>query len=140
MGGFAFGSVGHLDIDVSIISFVCVIVFVVFFDVMIGVLEYFLDGSKLYNRMVQLIYKELMLMGLVSFIILMSSAFQTAEQASSHTAHIWLAAVDFSHILLFFSDFFLRCTCKLFNAKIYAQFIQIPWDYGRANFRFNFGC
>lgn len=106
MGGFKFGSVGHLDIDVSIISFICVIVFVVFFDIMTGVMEYFLDGSKLYNRMVQLIYKELMLMGLVSFTIIMSQAFQTTAEANSHLVHVWLVAVDFSHILLFFLTFF----------------------------------
>jgi len=123
MGGFKFGSVGHLDIDVSIISFVCVIVFVVFFDAMTGVLEYFLDGSKLYNRMVQLIYKELMLMGLVSFTIIMSGAFQTTAQANSNTAHTWLAAVDFAHILLFFlTFFFVAHACYLMRKSMLSSF------------------
>jgi hypothetical protein len=106
MGGFEFGSVAHLDVQVTLISFISVILFIVVFDVGTGIMEYFLEGSKLYGKMIQMIYKELMLMGLVSFIVIITEAAQTTKLSHSAEGQAWFKAVDFSHILLFFVTFF----------------------------------
>lgn len=83
MAQFEFGSVGTLSSTVTLqglftkcynnsfllirsfstVAFIVVVLFVIMFDAFIGVIEYLLGESKLYKRMIQTIYKELMLMG-----------------------------------------------------------------------------
>eukprot|EP01038_Epipyxis_sp_PR26KG_P013028 gene13028-17460_t len=99
MGGFEFGLVGKLDPDTALISFVAVIAFIIIFDFLVELMEYFVKGSHLYDKMVQMIYKELMLMGLVSFTVIMYVAEENGHQD-------WIQAIDFSHITLFYMTFF----------------------------------
>lgn len=106
MAGYAFGSVIALDAFITMISFIGVIVFILFFDMMIELMEYFLEGTKLYHNMIQMIYKELMLMGLVSFTIVMITATQKTQHITNPTVTEWITSVDYSHILLFFLTFF----------------------------------
>jgi hypothetical protein len=101
---FRFGMVGTLNSKISVYCLLLVVGTIVFFDHMRGILEYFLQSSKLYNQMIRTIYKELMLMGLVSFAIAM---YETSETAHVSASHDWIVGVDFAHILLFFLTFFL---------------------------------
>ncbi len=68
-----------------------------FFDFLVGLMEYYLEGSQQYNRMVQMIYKELMLMGLVSFTVIMVEAGQV-NSSSEESYHQWITGIDFSHM------------------------------------------
>lgn len=99
--GFTFGVANELDPDISLFAFFAVIAFLIFFDYVSGVVEFFLEKSPLYNRMLQMMYKELMLMGLVSFSIVM---FEAAEGAGAANATV--EAIDFAHILLFYLTLF----------------------------------
>jgi hypothetical protein len=87
---FKFGLANDLDPSISLYCFLCVVFFLIFFEYLSGVIEFFLEKSPLYNRILQLIYKELMLMGLVSFAVIMYGATQNhdSEHDSSHdTSH-----------------------------------------------------
>eukprot|EP00597_Dinobryon_sp_UTEXLB2267_P015777 CAMPEP_0170113682 /NCGR_PEP_ID=MMETSP0020_2-20130122/10103_1 /TAXON_ID=98059 /ORGANISM="Dinobryon sp., Strain UTEXLB2267" /LENGTH=1358 /DNA_ID=CAMNT_0010340223 /DNA_START=228 /DNA_END=4304 /DNA_ORIENTATION=+ len=53
--------------------------------------------------MIQMIYKELMLMGLVSFTVIMIEA-SKKEDPNHHDD--WIVGIDFSHIVIFFLTFF----------------------------------
>jgi hypothetical protein len=93
---FAFGVMGALDPIVSMASIYLVILFILIFEFVTGLLEYCIKESPLYNKMVQHIYKELMQMGIVSFlVVLYESVTLTADVK-------WIEAIDFAHILLFF--------------------------------------
>ena len=102
--GFEFGAATSLDYIVTLYCFFIVVAFVITMEYVIGIMEYFLESSKLYTNMVQMIYKELMLMGLVTFAVIMYEA----EHAHGVTSdeEKWLEAIDFSHIFLFFVTFF----------------------------------
>ena len=128
--GFEFGSVAHLDVQITLISFISVIVFVVVFDTATGIMEYFLEGSKLYGKMIQMIYKELMLMGLVSFIVVITESAQTKALAESEKGHTWFLAIDFSHILLFFVTFFF---------VVHAFYLMRASIISGAKYKFMFG-
>lgn len=107
MGGFYFGAISYLDPTKTLICFLFVIAFVITFEVVIGVMEYYLEGSTVYNRMVQMIYKELMLMGVVSFIVIMIQAARTADSYDlAQKGSDWILGIDYSHIVLFFLTFF----------------------------------
>uniref|UniRef100_A0A7S3H5P2 EF-hand domain-containing protein n=1 Tax=Spumella elongata TaxID=89044 RepID=A0A7S3H5P2_9STRA len=54
--------------------------------------------------MIEKIYKELMLMGLVTFCVIMYEA--TPTGGISETEEDWINAIDFSHVYLFFVTFF----------------------------------
>jgi len=120
--GFKFGLVSNLNSKVTLLCFLGVILFLVVFDFFVNLLEFFLEGdhlfesqyifviliyhtsgSELYNRMVQMIYKELMLMGLVSFTVIMIEA-SKKEDPNHHDD--WIIGIDFSHIVIFFLTFF----------------------------------
>ena len=100
---FQFGVIDNMDPLVSLLCFLGVIAFVLFFEYCTGVLEFFLEESHLYNRMVQHIYKELMLMGLMSFVIIMYEASKTSVSANEHEV---IVAIDFAHIILFYLTMF----------------------------------
>jgi hypothetical protein len=106
MAGFVFGNVGELNASVTVQCFVYVVFFIMFFDAFVGVLEYFLQGSPLYHRMIQTIYKELMLMCIVSFIITMILALESYKNTHSEVGTKWIKGIEFAHILLFFLTFF----------------------------------
>ncbi len=79
---------------------VCVMAsLIVCFDFLTGMLEYFLEGSPNHLKMVRIIYKELMQMGLTSFLYLFYD--------SIPEKHVqWENSVDFSDTLLFFIAIF----------------------------------
>lgn len=72
------------------ISLFVVIGFILTFEFFTGLLEYILEEAPLYSKMVQKIYKELMQMGIVSFLILLYTASggssEIPEVDSSHSS------------------------------------------------------
>ena len=102
--GFEFGVVRSLDFKITLYCFVAVVVFVILSEYVLGILEYFLEGSRLYSRMVKMIYKELMLMGMLTFCVMMYEAVPRDEEDEKEKA--WLEAIDFSHVYLFYVTFF----------------------------------
>jgi hypothetical protein len=102
--GFEFGVITSLDFNITLYCFIAVVSFVIVFEYIIGVMEYFLEGSHLYTHMIQMIYKELMLMGLVTFCVIMYEA--TPDGGISEDEENWISAIDFSHVYLFFVTFF----------------------------------
>ena len=68
---FSFGMLSKIPATVSTVVFLVTIAFVVLFDSATTALEASLQGSVIYNSMLQKIYKELMMMGFVSFGIAM---------------------------------------------------------------------
>lgn len=106
----------------TLFCFIMVICFVVTFDVGIGVMEYYLEGSPIYNRMVQTIYKELMLMGVVSFIIIMVRACRRAsDYATADAGSEWVLGIDYAHIVLFFLTVFFVLHALYFMKKSLAS-------------------
>lgn len=102
--GFEFGVIADLDFSITLYCFIAVVSFVILFEYIIGVMEYFLEGSHLYTHMIQMIYKELMLMGLVTFCVIMYEA--TPDGGITENEESWISAIDFSHVYLFFVTFF----------------------------------
>lgn len=68
---FSFGIMSTIDGNVSTVAFIITIIFLVTFDSATNAWEASLSGSVIYNSMLQKIYKELMMMGFVSFGIAM---------------------------------------------------------------------
>lgn len=101
--GFEFGMVDALDPKLTVACFVGVVAFIVFFDYVSGILEYFVEKRHLYHRMIKVIYKELMLMGLVSLAVDMYVA-GMGDRADKVEG--FLSAVDFAHIVLFYVTIF----------------------------------
>lgn len=64
---FSFGVMSTIDGNVSTMAFILTIVFLILFDSATNAWEASLRGSVIYNSMLQKIYKELMMMGFVSF-------------------------------------------------------------------------
>lgn len=104
--GFTFGFIGSLQTQTGTICFLAVIGFVLIAEFLIGFLEHLLEGNIAYNRMIQKIYKELMLMGILSFMILMYEADLEGRDAETEEIHEWILAIDFGHIVLFFYSIF----------------------------------
>ena len=68
---FSFGLLSVIDGRVATLSFIFTIIFLVLFGSVTNYCENSLRGSVIYNSMLQKIYKELMMMGFVSFSIAM---------------------------------------------------------------------
>lgn len=102
--GFEFGVLQKLDYRITLYCFVLVVAFVILVEYVLGILEYFLEQSKLYTKMVKMLYKELMLMGMLTFCVMMYEAVPRNEE--DIVEEEWLAAIDFSHVYLFFVTFF----------------------------------
>lgn len=97
---FEFGSIISLNYKVTFYCFIAVVVFVIIFEYCTEVIEYFLHES-LYSQMIQIIYKELMLMGLVTFCVILFEA-----TTNAHKYHVYIVGIDFSHVFLFFVTLF----------------------------------
>lgn len=102
--GFKFGVLTELDFKITLYCFVLVVAFVIAAEYVLGVLEYFLEGSRLYSQMIEKIYKELMLMGMLTFCVMMYEGVPRDEEDVLERE--WMEAIDFSHVYLFFVTFF----------------------------------
>jgi hypothetical protein len=103
---FEFGLANELDPKISLYCLLIVVCFLIFFGHASGVIEYFLERSPVYNRILQTIYKELMIMGLVSFSIVMYEATAQIGHDPESTQVKIITSIDFAHIILFFIAFF----------------------------------
>lgn len=99
--GFSFGLIVGLNIRIVTITTLMTILFVLAFEFLTGFLEFCVSGSALHREMVQTIYKELTMMGVVSFTMVMINA---SKAATDHFE--WIVSADFSHILLFYVAIF----------------------------------
>jgi hypothetical protein len=102
---FEFGMIAELNPRSCMWAMIGIVGFIVTFDFFIGFLEFFLEDSPLYNRMVQTIYKELMQMGIISLIVVLFEAL--ASQNTLENAHEMVLCMEFAHIVLFFVAIFL---------------------------------
>ena len=68
---FSFGILGEIDADVATVAFIITILFLTGFEFLTGGLEYVIRDNIIYNQMLQRIYKELMIMGFITFVIAM---------------------------------------------------------------------
>ncbi len=115
--GFKFGLIQSIDPTITLICFVVVVAFVVFFEHATEVLEFLLEENQMYSKIVQVIYKELMLMGVISFSIIMYQASKTTATEEETTIII---AIDFAHIILFYMTiFFVFHAVYLIRISIY---------------------
>ena len=96
---FGFGVIASLDHTKLTKSMMIVIAFIIMFEFSTGFIEFTLGSSPLYMRMVQKIYKELMMMGIISFILTM---YEAVQDDLSDNKHDWLQAVDVAHYFLFY--------------------------------------
>eukprot|EP01041_Mallomonas_annulata_P002189 gene2189-4259_t len=95
--GFQFGAVYSISSATGTSSMIAIVVFLVFFEYVTDAVELLEEGSPATYKMIQKVFKELMIMGLVSFLIVMFDTTQYAEEA-----HSVVLALDYCHILLFF--------------------------------------
>lgn len=101
--GFKFGLIQSLDPILSLKTFVAVVAFIILFEYVTEIIEYLLEESYAYSKMLQIIYKELMLMGVISFGIIM---YEAANENTSAGMYDTIVAIDFVHIMLFYLTIF----------------------------------
>jgi hypothetical protein len=110
---FSFGLLSTINGNVSTVAFIITIIFLVLFDSATNAVEASLKGSVIYNSMLQKIYKELMMMGFVSFTVAMYqvSYFQIKKNANDHQ-HV-------CDVLLYISVCVSICVCvgQLFHSQ-----------------------
>jgi hypothetical protein len=68
---FSFGILGEIDSSIATVAFIVTILFLTGFEFLTGGLEYVVRDNPIYNQMLQRIYKELMIMGFITFVIAM---------------------------------------------------------------------
>lgn len=68
---FTFGILGNIDSTAATVIFVITILFLTGFEFLTEGLEYVVRDNPIYNQMLQRIYKELMIMGFITFVIAM---------------------------------------------------------------------
>lgn len=68
---FSFGILGEIDSTAATVVFVLTILFLTGFEFLTGGLEYIVRENPIYNQMLQRIYKELMIMGFITFVTAM---------------------------------------------------------------------
>lgn len=124
---FQFGLIDNIDYVLTFWCFIIVIVAIVLFENVTGILDYFLSARPIYNKMVEVIYKELTFMGLVSLaIILFEAGSETLTAGEEDT----ILAIDFAHITLFFLTIFfvvhafLLIRTSLRVEIVYRQFLN----------------
>lgn len=117
----------NLEYKTTFYCFIAVIFFVVVFEYFTEIMEYFLNTSPIYSRMIQMIYKELMLMGLLTFGVIM---FETNRKLSEEH-HEYVIGIDFTHVFLFFVTFFfvthafyLIFISMITKQKYYKRFLE----------------
>ncbi len=64
MGGFQFGEILNININIASIAFISTVLFLLFIEFLLGLLEYCFNENI--QKILSKIYKELMIMGFVS--------------------------------------------------------------------------
>jgi hypothetical protein len=128
MGGFAFGVILQIDISVATVAFVSTICFLLLFEFLTGALEYFFEEKAIHLKILQKIYKELMIMGFVSLALTLYNA------SSPHSASIndKIVIFDIVHYIIFFICIFFVMhalyimVLSIFSAKTYESLHSMP--------------
>ena len=92
-GGAVFG--GDVDFSLVSINLVGIIVFTLIFEGLTEALEEAVEDSALYLDMVTKVYKELMILGVLSFILALSVEFGV------HVPPAWLHSFEWAHMIIF---------------------------------------
>lgn len=117
-----------MDPILTLKTFVAVVAFIILFEYMTEILEYLLEESYAYSKMLQVIYKELMLMGVISFGIIM---FEAANESHSQNTYDTIVAIDFAHIILFYLTIFFvvhafyLIRISIFNYRKYRHYFAV---------------
>lgn len=98
---FEFGALSSINPITATSAFILTIIFLLFFEFLTGALEYLIEGNLIYNQMLQKIYKELMCMDFVSFVL----AIYRAENDAVHLDALF-RVTEFIEYLLFFQALF----------------------------------
>jgi hypothetical protein len=121
--GFQFGLMDTIDASHVLESFVLVVVFVVCFEYSTGILDEVLTSH--YSHIMEVIYKELTIMGVISFIVIMYEA--SHSDLTTEEEKI-IVSMDFAHIVLFYMTIFFvihafaLIRISLFNYRRYRKF------------------
>lgn len=114
---FYFGILSDIDSDVALTAVIMTILFLSSFSFSLGALEFSIRDNPIYNQMLQKIYKELMSMGFVNFIV----ALFTATNKNEHISE-WIDIIDFVGYMLFFvALFFVLHSFYIMSMSFYAS-------------------
>eukprot|EP01033_Poteriospumella_lacustris_P012501 gene12501-8937_t len=102
--GFRFGLIQSIDPATTVVCFVIVVAFIIVFEHATELLEVLLEENHVYSKILQIVYKELMLMGVISFSIVMYQASKPDNLSEQESSAI--ESIDFAHIVLFYMTFF----------------------------------
>ena len=100
---YQLGVIAFVPAALGAISFITVIIFIGCFEYITDILDELHEDYHAAYQMVQAVYKELMVMGFMSFSIAM---IQTIPGVQSHGTSPWIIAIDFAHVVLFFTAIF----------------------------------
>ena len=98
---FEFGILAEIDVEVSTLALSVTILFLICFDVLTRLTEYFFRNELVYNKMLQKMYKELMTMG---FVTLFSTLYTAANESSVFARYS--TEIDFVGYVTFFVAIF----------------------------------
>ena len=112
MAGSVFGLGALLDVEYTTICFIGLICFTIMFELLDEHMNEVLEGS-IYFEMMQKIYKELTILGFISFGVFMAINTNSVEHGKA------LLAFEFAHIVIFFSAMFfiLQSIAMMFLSK-----------------------
>jgi hypothetical protein len=96
--GSVFGLGSQLNTVAACVSLICIVLFTIAFEVFQHKLDHNLEGS-VYQEMVQKIYSELTILGIISFMVFL---FLQSEAKNDVDMDI-IIAFEFSHIVIFFA-------------------------------------
>ena len=99
--GFQFGRINSMNVDLGTECFALIIAFLIFFEYFVGLVDTLEENSPTAYKMIQKLFKELMVMGVISFSIEMLG---TTTAYYSH--HDVVEAISVAHIILFFMAIF----------------------------------
>jgi len=115
-----FGMIGELDKTKTLFTLISLIAVLLIFDTFLEMVEYFAEDAG-YNGLLQKMYKEMMIMGCISFFVFI--VFNSPLEVEHDENYL---AFEFAHILLFFLAFFFvlrACSAVHYTrkSKIYFQ-------------------
>ena len=102
MGEFTFGIISEISLVRGTISFVIFAIFLSLLGYITSAAEYLEDYYQCAYRMIQKLYEELMVIGIINFTIVMLKASGFLDDVE-----VWIIAVEFADILFFITALFL---------------------------------
>ena len=115
--GFGFGIMSSIPADIGTICFIGVVSFLILFEYITSYIDYMQEYYQASYEMIKKVYKELMILGVISFTVTLYVSTQAA-----HSHDDWIIATGkhiFSsccclRLFLFFIFRFLPCTSFLY--------------------------